>query len=255
MSHLDAPDPQPAPGDSGKIMFDWQPPRNIVGENPPVKVPGLPQPIVNAIGQVCPTCGHKEPGIKELLGESAGWITDMDGVIVAFYNQMLDLAHADAVRAGLDKGKSPEQAELDGQDAVDDLAFLFPKDLLSAAAGADTRGAGQRDKLAKALVALATTFDPGNEDKMTRLDNVIKSMGHRHAAFQRRNGTIQGTTLEEYALAKRALFAVLGTLGERFTAAHAEAWSQAYDYTAAGMMQVQIRSGASAPRFSPNAGQ
>jgi hypothetical protein len=29
---------------------------------------------------------------------------------------------------------------------------------------------------------------------------------------------------------------VLATLGDRFTAAHAETWSIAYDYTAAGMM-------------------
>jgi hemoglobin-like flavoprotein len=252
MSDLNA--PMPAPGESGKIMYAWEPPRNIIGEKP-VKQPRLPKPIVSAIGEECPHCGHKMPGIKELLEESAGWITDMDAVVVAFYNQMLDMAHADAVNASLALGRSREQAELDGQDAVDDLDFIFPKDLLTAAAGEDSRGAGQRDKLAKALVALATTFDPGNPDKMTRLDNVIKSMGHRHAAFERRNGTIQGATLEEYALAKRALFAVLSTLGDRLTAAHAEAWSQAYDYTAAGMMQVQITSGATAARFSPNHGQ
>jgi hemoglobin-like flavoprotein len=253
MSDLNVPEPDA--GTSGRVMYAWEPPRNIVGGEPVPKRTGIPQPIVNSIGEVCPTCGHKMPGIKELLEESAGWIDNLDGVVVAFYNQMLDMAHSDAVELALAQGKSAEQAELDGQDAVADLAYLFPSDLLTAAEGEDSRGAGQRDKLAKALVALATTFDPGNEDKMTRLDNVIKSMGHRHAAFERRNGTIQGATLGEYNLAKRALFAVLGTLGDRLTAAHVEAWSQAYDYAAAGMMQVQIRSGASAPRFSPNHGQ
>jgi hemoglobin-like flavoprotein len=252
MSDLNAPEPQA--GDSGRIMFNWQPPRNIVGDQP-VRPVGLPEPIVSTIGEVCPTCGHKMPGIKELLEESAGWIDDLDGVIVAFYRNMIDMAHSDAVTLALALGKSPEQAELDGQEAGGDIGYIFPKDLLTAAEGDDSRGAGQRDKLAKALVALATTFDPGNPDKMKRLDNVIKSMGFRHAAFERRNGTIQGATLGEYNLAWRALRAVLCTLGDRFTAAHEEAWRQAYDYTAAGMMQQQILSGASAPRFSPNHGQ
>ncbi len=252
MSDLNALETQP--GDSGRIMVGWQPARNIVGERPE-PVARMPKPIVNSIGEVCPTCGHKMPGIKELLEESAGWIDDLDGVIVAFYTQMLDMAHADAAELALSQGKSPEQAELDGQDAVADLAYLFPADLVTAAAGEDSRGAGQRDKLAKALVGLATSFDLSDPESMGWLDRQLEIWGRRHAAFQRRNGTIQGATLGEYNLAKRALFAVLGTLGERLTAAHVEAWSQAYDYAASGMMMAAIRSASTAPRFSPNDGQ
>lgn len=232
-----------------RISYEnYQPARHIL-DRTHVPAQGLPKALVTPLGEVCPTCGASTPGIKDLLLESAGWISDLDGAIVAFYQKLLDLAREAAENDGVSKGWSEAQIAEAGEQAVQDLAFLFPADLLTAAEGDDSRGAGQRDKLAKALVALASTYDPADDEKMTRLDTVIKSMGHRHAAFARRNGTIQGATWDEYGLAKKALMFVLGTLGDRFTAEHAEAWSQAYDYAASGMIQVQLRSGALAPRF------
>lgn len=232
-----------------RISYEnYRPTRHILDKHMTAVV-ALPKPVVTPLGEVCPACGASSPGIKDLLLESAGWIQDLDGAVVAFYQRLLDLARADAEQGAVTAGLSQTQVQDAGEVAVQDLAFLFPADLLSATEGESSKGAEQRDKLAKALVALASTYDPSDDDKMLRLDNVIKSMGHRHAAFARRDGTIRGATWYEYHLAKRALMDVLVSLGDRFSPQHAEAWSQAYDYTASGMIQVQLRSGALAPRF------
>lgn len=228
-----------------------QPGRNILAAAPVTASAAVPAVIVSANREECPTCrgaGYM-PSVSDLLQESASWIDDMDGVVMAFYNRMLELARKDAEEQVHSTGGPYAVALAAGDAAVADLAHLFPSDLLTGAVGAeDSAGAGQRDKLAKALVALSKMYDPADAEQMARLDTAINSMGTRHAAFVRRDGTIKGATWEEYGLAKRALMDVLGTLPQ-LTRAHAEAWSQAYDYTASGMVQVQYRSGFTMPRF------
>lgn len=226
-----------------------QPSRHVLSESV-IARSVVPTPIVSPTRQPCESCrgtGYM-PSISDYLRESASWIDDMDAVVRYFYTTMLDMARTDAEKDAHDAGHPDPLAV--GQAAVDDLAFLFPPDLISAATGeTDSRGAAQRDKLAEKLVGVATLYNPADAEAMERLDNVITSMAARHAAFARRDGTIKPTSLEEYALAKKALFATLVTLGPRFTGAHEAAWSAAYDFVAGGMMRAQPLSGSSFPRF------
>lgn len=211
-------------------------------------------PLVTPHREPCTHCegtGHM-PSISDYLRESFGWITETDPVIRRFYERMVERMRMDAEQEAIYRGVTPEAAVWQaGQDAVDDILFLFPGDLVSAdiERPGDSPGMQQRDRLAKAIMALATMYDPADGDKMQRLDSAIESMGTRHAAFARRDGTVMAATWEEYHHAKRALFDVLGTLGDRFTKKHAAAWSIAYDYAASGMIQAQQRSGMSFPRF------
>lgn len=239
-------------------MTDWtdttgapQPGRNILAGDPVTASAPVPRQLVAAIAETCSHCGTVVvPSISDLLRESAGWVTDMDAVIVAFYSRMMEIVRDDSERSARMRGADPFTAAQEGNEAVADLAHIFPADLISATAGeGNSRGVHQRDKLASALVDLAKLFDPSDEEKMRRLDSAVSSMGGRHASFVRRDGTVQGATLEEYAIAKRALMDVLGTLGDRFTDHHREAWSLAYDFVAGGMMRVQQLSGFSMPRF------
>jgi hemoglobin-like flavoprotein len=225
-----------------------QPSRHVLGESVVARMP-VPRAIVSVHREPCPTCqgsGYM-PSVSDLLRETASWIEDMDGVVRYFYTTLMEMARTDAERDARETGQSDPLAA--GQKAVDDLAFIFPADLISAATKeAGSRGAAQRDKLADALVGMATLYDPADQEKMERLENVIRSMGARHAAFARRDGTIQGATLGEYHLVWRGLAATLATLGDRFTPQHAEAWRIAYDDVAAGMMRAQ-RDASTAPRF------
>jgi hemoglobin-like flavoprotein len=230
-----------------------QPSRNILAGRPVTASAPVPAPIVSNERQTCQHCegtGYM-PSVSDLLRESAEWISDMDSVVKAFYEHLLDLAHGDAVMAAKMKGATDEQAGRAGDEAVADLAYIFPADLLTARAGQEgSRGAAQRDKLAKALVALATMYDPSDADAMARLDTALTSMGARHASFARRDGTVSGATLAEYNLVKRALMDILSAgLGPKLTAAHAAAWSQAYDDAAGTMLRVAARQTSTAPRF------
>lgn len=223
-----------------------QPSRHILSAQPIRARMAVPAARVSATREPCPHCegtGYM-PSISDLLRESASWISDMDGVVVAFYTKLLEIAREDAERAAWATGDDQAAA---GDEAVADAAFIFPPDLIAAAAGdADSRGAGQRDKLAKALVDIATYFDPADPEKMERLGNVIRSMANRHGAFVRRDGTIRGATDEEYVQVHRALAYVLGTL-PKLTPAHAEAWNLAYQHVSGGMQYFQ--QAAVAPRF------
>jgi hemoglobin-like flavoprotein len=133
--------------------------------------------------------------------------------------------------------------------AAPDLAFLFPPDLLTAAHGSGDPGAVQRDRLLAAILALADTYGAGPE-AMQRLDNVIVSMGHRHAAFARADGTVEGATEAEYdAVIAVFLQLMRDALGDQFTDLHWKAWMRALRYVKVGMLWAQYHSGASYPRM------
>jgi hypothetical protein len=79
----------------------------------------------------CQGVGYVLKSVNDLLRESLGLLGDAgDAVVTEFYRRLIDA----------DNGKDP----------ADQLASLFPPDLLT-----DDRTRGQRDKLLKALTALA----------------------------------------------------------------------------------------------------
>jgi len=190
-------------------------------------VPTNPQPLISQHRTDCQECGGRGymPGINDLLGESVKLLGDNgDEVIRLFYSSLLR-AH-------------PQ------------LMTLFPGNPTQGEFGTDHKGAQQRDRLLKALSALADLYDPASDEKMKHLDQALASFGRAHASFIRQDGTIRGATLEEYAAVKEALFTTLMRVaGEKWKPEYTEAWSQAYDYAAAAMITEQFRSGFAAPRF------
>jgi hemoglobin-like flavoprotein len=196
-------------------------PTNVFRRSP------APQPLISQFRIDCHECGGRGfmPGINDLLQESVKLLgNDGDEVIRLFYSSLLR-AH-------------PQ------------LITLFPGNPTQGEFGSDHKGAKQRDKLLKALTALADLYDPGDPDKMKRLDDSLASFGRSHASFVRQDGTMRGATLEEYAAVKEALFTtLLRVAAGKWRPEYTEAWGQAYDYAAAAMLTEQFRSGFAAPRF------
>jgi hemoglobin-like flavoprotein len=189
-------------------------------------------PMVSARRVDCPHCEGRGyvPGINDYLQESAALLTAggdrlADAVVRNFYVTLL--------------GDQPA------------LRGLFPGDPTQGEFGDDNRGTRQRELLLSALAALAENYDPADPAKMETLDYALKRFGRSHASFTRPDGTVRGATLEEYKAVKDALFATLvKALADKWKPEYGEAWSQAYDYAAAGMLAEQFRSGFSAPRFA-----
>jgi hemoglobin-like flavoprotein len=196
-------------------------PTNVFRRSP------APQPLISQFRTDCHECGGRGfmPGINDLLQESVKLLgNEGDEVIRLFYSALLR-AH-------------PQ------------LITLFPGNPTQGEFGSDHKGAKQRDRLLKALTALAGLYDPADSDKMKHLDDALAQFGRAHASFVRQDGTMRGATLEEYAAVKEALFATLMRVaGSKWKPEYTEAWSQAYDYAAAAMLTEQFRSGFAAPRF------
>ena len=187
----------------------------------------IPQSRVN-----CPHCEGRGfvPGINDQLRESAAMLTSggpkaTDAVIRDFYIALFRNAPS--------------------------LIAIFPGNPAQGDFGSDHRGAKQRELLLGALAGLADLYDPGDAERMTHLDSVLKRFGRSHAAFTRPDGTVSGATLDEYKAVKDALFSTLvRAAGDRWRAEYTVAWNQAYDYAAASMLLEQHRSGFVAPRFT-----
>lgn len=186
-----------------------------------------PMSLISQTRTDCEHCGGRGymAGINDLLTESVALLGDQgDEVVRLFYSSLLR-AH-------------PQ------------LITLFPGDPTQGDFGSDHKGAVQRDRLLKALTALAGLYDPADPDKMAHLDQALASFGRAHASFIRQDGTIKGATLEEYAAVKEALFTtLLRVAADKWKPEYTEAWNQAYDYAAASMLTEQFRSGFAAPRF------
>jgi hemoglobin-like flavoprotein len=190
-------------------------------------VHALPSPV-RGVRVGCHECegrGYVVKPVKELLQESLGLIPEGkgDAVVAEFYRRLIDA----------DNGKPSE----------DHIASLFPSDLLSAADGeVDSRGAQQRDRLFKALAALADLYNPDDPAAMERLDHALGAYGRSHAPFLRPDGSVRGATLQEYAAVQ---FALIGTFrdagGPGWHPEYDRAWVEAYDYAAAKMMVEQHR--------------
>lgn len=208
-------------GDRGRVESEQQ--RRYAPEVEESGVHALPEPAALS-GQRMPCDGCNGTGYmivstRDLLKESLALVGDGgDTVVKEFYARLL--------------GAAP------------DLAGLFPPDLLTV----DTIR-GQRDKLLQALVALADSYDPDDDESMTRLDTALRAYGRSHAAFARPDGTVRGATLDEYAAVKTVLFGTLvDAAGPAWIPAYTTAWSEAYDFAAVTMMHEQHRSGFYHPR-------
>jgi hemoglobin-like flavoprotein len=161
----------------------------------------------------CQGVGYVLKSVNDLLRESLGLLGDAgDAVVTEFYRRLIDA----------DNGKPP----------ADQLASLFPPDLLT-----DDRTRGQRDKLLKALTALADWYVPDDPALMGRLDTALRAYGRSHALFVRPDGSVRGATLQEYAAVQTVL---MGTLrhaaGKAWLPEYDAAWAEAYDHAAPVML-------------------
>ncbi len=100
------------------------------------------------------------------------------------------------------------------------LARRFPQDLLDANAALDGAGAKQRDRLLQAVLAVATLWDPGNEERMRSLDAALDAMASQH--------TKHGATLQEYALVEETLRGVFESYA-RTAQIPRSIWKRAYE--------------------------
>jgi hemoglobin-like flavoprotein len=185
-------------------------------------VPGHGQPgPVRGVRVDCHECagrGFVVKSVNDLLRESLALLGDAgDAVVTEFYRRLIDA----------DNGKDP----------ADQLASLFPPDLLT-----DDRTRGQRDRLLKALVALADLYHPDDPAALERLDNALAAYGRAHAPFVRPDGQVRGASLAEYAAVQQVLMGALhDAAGKAWLPGYDAAWAEAFDYAAAKMMVEQHR--------------
>jgi hemoglobin-like flavoprotein len=141
-------------------------------EDPPMTEPATEQRQVPEIPPMnrprCEHCGATMPTAHDYLRQSIDLIDNAgegvgDEVVVRFYERLFSLAP--------------------------DLRLIFPADLLDAERGSDTKGFRQRDQLVSALRAVALWYDPFNPKSMQSLDSALQTMGRRHAAFEKRDGS------------------------------------------------------------------
>jgi hemoglobin-like flavoprotein len=161
----------------------------------------------------CAGRGFVVKSVNDLLRESLGLLGDAgDAVVTEFYRRLINA----------DNGKPP----------ADQLASLFPPDLLT-----DDRSRGQRDRLLKALTALADWYVPDDPALMERLDTALRAYGRSHALFVRPDGSVRGATLQEYAAVQTVLMATLrDAAGKAWRGEYDAAWVEAYDHAAPVML-------------------
>jgi hemoglobin-like flavoprotein len=162
------------------------------------------------------------------------------------------------------EGKADEVARLFYArllDVAPHLAPLFPRDLvdpdspqnpvfddLAGEVPAKT-GRQQRDLLVGALVALGSTYDPHDREKMDALRTALSAYGRSHSAFQRPDGTVQGATLDEYAAVKSILLPTLAEVaGDGWLPVYSAAWAEAYDFAAGHMLVAAFEAAFAAPQ-------
>jgi hemoglobin-like flavoprotein len=100
------------------------------------------------------------------------------------------------------------------------LAQKFPADLLDANASLNGRGAKQRDKLLAAVLAVMTMFNPGDDQRMSRLTQTLEAMALRHAQHR--------ATIEEYGAVVSVLLSVLQDFA-RTSNVPESIWESAYE--------------------------
>ena len=96
-----------------------------------------------------------------------------------------------------------------------DVRPMFPPDMTA-----------QRDKLLKAVIALATHYD-----RPDQLMPALTAMGRRHAGY--------GVTIYQFAAVGAVLLDVLARHAAAvWTPAHEAAWTRAYDFAAGAMLMA-----------------
>lgn len=222
------------------INWEQQPPSaaedGYVPEPDESGIHALPEPDRELGVRIpCTQCGGFGYVLKsenDLLTESLDAIPGdgktPDGLVAEFYRRLLD--------------------------AAPDLAGLFPADLLSARAGdPDSRGAGQRDKLLKALLALTTLYDTRNPSGLERLDKALAEYGRHHAVFAFPDGTEYLPTVADYTAVGNVLIATLrDAAGPAWLPEYDTVWAKAYDHAARKMIRAAdewIEQGHTMPRY------
>lgn len=189
-------------------------------------VHALPEPTPARVMQVaCDHCGgtgYVEMTVNDLLRESIALIPDGGGdmVVKEFYTNLLH--------------------------AAPNLAEIFPPDLLTTD---ETKH--QRDKLYQALAALATLYDPQDDEKMARLRTAAGSFGRSHASFYRPSeGISRGASLAEYVAVEAILLDTFHAVaGAEWKPEYDAAWAVAYEHLTAMMLDAQHSTPMTAPRF------
>lgn len=134
--------------------------------------------------------------------------------------------------------------------AAPELVPLFPPDLTDPTSSAD--GKIQRDRLLSGLIAVGQMYDPDHPDAepMQVLCKELERLGRSHAAFQRPDGRVRGATVREYNSVGDLLLSTLGgAVGPAWVTAVNEAWDEAYDFAARGMIAGAWNAGFKSARY------
>ena len=227
---IDASLTQPIPpGDSGvHAMADSQPLRNPCPTCSGTGLDTCPQCLRHGDG-ACPDCfgtGHVMT-TSDLLRHSLGLLGDDPAahhqLAAKFYRRLLDAAPG--------------------------LISLFPADLTDPTS--DGKGKKQRDKLLTALITLGQTYDPDHPDSedMQALATHLEMFGRSHSNFARPGGRARPASVPEYAAVFNVLIGTLHrALGAAWAPAFDEAWEEAYDHAARGMIASAWSFGSTHPR-------
>lgn len=100
------------------------------------------------------------------------------------------------------------------------LKAKFPDDILEARESLDSAGLRQRDKLLKAILTVCVLWDPGNDERMARLDETLDAVGRAHVQH--------GATLEEYGAVLGVFLGVCADYARTAKVPH-PVWTEAYE--------------------------
>lgn len=167
--------------------------------------------------QRCAHCGALPPTVNDWLRESVELVAPQaDELVLVFYRRFFALTR--------------------GQ-----VAALFPPDILTGKAGdPESEGAAQRDRIVKAVLAVAKYFDPDDAEAMETLNNVLDTFGFQHSNFAWPDGVNRGATFGQYRRAGMALFDAFHQIGgDQWRQEFDEAWNDAFDHIADRMLKAQ----------------
>lgn len=177
----------------------------------------------------CPTCGQDVPPVRVMLSDTLTRVSTRSAeMVAAFYARLFE-----------------QRA---------DLAEMFPPDLIDATSAPESGGYVQRERLLNAAVAVASHFNPGNDESMAALNSALDRMGADHGdnrmtvADPEWPGGRRPLLQREYDVVNACLIATLREFhGEAWTPMHTAAWWIAMTYVADRMGAAQI---VSSPRRS-----
>lgn len=125
------------------------------------------------------------------------------------------------------------------------LRPLFPADILEATNALDSRGLKQRESLLGAILAMVSLFNPGDAERLEKLDAALTGMGQSHTRWD------PPAMIEEYGAVTKVLLDVFRNYAQTSNVPQ-RVWEKAYrpalrrslEYVSGTMLRAQALHGA-----------